>query len=234
MYDSGDSDVGDDSDPREQADKRLALHTGRFPLHSDAASGPSVWAVPNPILEPYAPEEIDLVLVTVAVNAGNVTRSLKILKEHDPQAFGKLGAETVRSWKGELYEQRYFELQEEHSAAIAHRAAARSMEIADLAAVGVEKFVVKAIEGAEKIIPETAAEARDLATSARNLSQVQVNSVEKARLLRDQPTEVHSLESLDELVATLQAAGVVPGVVDAEAVEEEAPAELEPANAHGE
>ena len=101
------------------------------------------------------------------------------------------------------------------------------MEIAERASEGVARFVDAAIDGLGHVPVEKAGDVRDLATSARNLSQVQVNSVEKARLLRDQPTEVHSLESLDELVGILQAAGVVPAkMIEVEA--EEVP-ELEPA-----
>lgn len=177
---------------------------------------------------PYSREEIDLTLTVLATNGGNITRTLSILRGHDKDVFGKLTKDTVLDWKNELHHHRYCELQDEYADSIARRAAARSMEIAELASAGVESFVQKAIDGAATITPATPADVRDLATSARNLSQVQVNSIEKARLLRDQPTEVHSLESLEELVGVLQAAGVVKNAtIDGEAVEE-TPAELTP------
>lgn len=176
----------------------------------------------------YSPEQIDACLMVIATQGGQIRRSVPLLRHR----LGITVSEaTLRTWKNETHSERYFELQEDYGDSIARRAAARSMEIAELASDGVETFVQKAIDGAARIEPVTAGDVRDLATSARNLSQVQVNSVEKARLLRDQPTEVHSLESLEELVGVLQAAGVVkqPEPIDGELVEEENPALEAPA-----
>lgn len=176
-------------------------------------------------IDRYAPEQIDTCLMLLATQGGIVRRAMPLIRE---QLELDVSEATLKKWRDETHEQRYFELQEDYGNAIARRAAARSMEIAELAAEGVEKFVTKAIEAADRIDAETPGDMRDLATSARNLSQVQVNSVEKARLLRDQPTEIQSLESLDELVDVLRQAGVVrePEPIDAE--HEEEPEALEP------
>lgn len=171
----------------------------------------------------YSPEQIDVCLMVVAMYGGRVRTALRELSE----SYGfKPHEQQVAKWKNELYADRYRELQEEYADAIARRAAARAMELSELAADGVEKFLHKALGAADQIEAETVADIRDLATSARNISQVQANSIEKARLMRDQPTDLHALESLDELVDVLRAAGVVRELpVDADA--EEAPLEVE-------
>jgi hypothetical protein len=171
--------------------------------------------------EHYTPENVELGLQMLALSGGRPRAACKMLKQ---QGGPDIHRDTLMAWR-ERYHARYVEICEERQAEVHRAMAAKATEIAEKAAGATELLVDATVESIGDL------EGKDLAISARNLSQVHAAAVEKTLLLRGQATQIHKIESLDEVVDALSALGVINGEepVDAEVVDEEEMAELEEA-----
>lgn len=158
-------------------------------------------------LKSYSQEEIELGLRATALCGGIAEHAAEMLKSEGIV----ISPSVMRSWVVQRFPRRYAEIQAEIQDDIAARVAAQSMDIAQRAAQ-LESDVVARLEDPEvmdKIAP------RDLARTLHSLSQSKGVNIEKAALLRGQPTEIHEIRNkdlLDEL-RLLKKMGVIEGTV---------------------
>jgi hypothetical protein len=119
---------------------------------------------------------------------------------------------TLTEWKYETYPVKYEAIVDELRAEIGSKVSDGAMEIA-AGAADVEAMMITNLAAAVDTIP-----AKDLAKAALNMSQVKKSNVETARLLRNEPTEIQEVRTVDDALDTLRDLEIV---VDAQEVEEE-------------
>jgi hypothetical protein len=156
----------------------------------------------------YTTEEIDRALVEVALCNGNTRaahRNLKAEGVHIPRP-------NIERWARVLYRQRYQELRAELVPRIHAKIAANCEDRAEQADELERKMLAKFGEDFEQLAP------RDQAGAIRNVSTVKAINVDKAALLRGQPTEIVKHErSTDELWAEFRQ--MFPSIIPGTAVE---------------
>jgi hypothetical protein len=160
------------------------------------------------------PAKIELALQLCALNSGNVSATITQLKE---QVGMSLQRKTLERWIKGPYSKRYRELYEQHEEGVRGAAAVVAREIASKSADLTDELLERTREKMDEIDP------RDLAPSARAVSQVHASMTEKAQLLTGQPTQRVDHGELHEILGELRQMGVLPAaeVVDAELVEDE-------------
>jgi hypothetical protein len=156
----------------------------------------------------YTEDEIDRALVEVALCNGNTYaahRNLKATGIDIPRA-------TIRDWATKTQTERYQRLRVELVPRIHAKIAAECEDTAELAGRLEREMLVKLAKDYKDLAP------RDQAGAIRNVSTVKAINVDKAALLRGQPTEiVEHRESPAELWAEFEA--MFPSVFNGEAVE---------------
>ena len=160
-------------------------------------------------------EEMEFVLRSVARQAGNVAAAVRLL--NGTRALRKrLSVKVVRRWVSESFADRYQQIVEERMDDIERLAGQRALLFAEETRVATELAVGKTTNALNGDKPT---EAREFSTTARNLSQVRATEIEKSRLMRDQPTDIHDFnlsEAVEELRDLL---GTKPVAIEGEAEE---------------
>jgi len=169
------------------------------------------------------PEEVEHGLLVLAECNGNFHRAAGILEEQGL----RISQDTLRCWmkgrlKGGRYAKRYEEIRAEVLPKIQERAAERHMELADKA-MDVELLIAERLKEKVKHI-----EARDLPGAQRNVATTSAVHVDKALLLRGEPTEIHGQKDISGTLRKLKARGwdfeakrMSDGTFKAEAVEDD-------------
>lgn len=169
------------------------------------------------------PRKVELALQLCAINSGNVSLTVKQLRE---QAGIRIQPKTLTDWMRGRYAKRYNELAEVHAEEGRKIAAAQASEIAARAAEVTSDMVEMAAATMDQIDP------RDRAPSARAMSQVHAAMTEKSLLLRGEATQKVSISELPEILAELRSLNVIESdaeeITDSQAIDV---AELEAASA---
>lgn len=160
----------------------------------------------------YNTEDVEIGLRVLALNGG-------VYKAAHQQLLGEgmeIPAETLRNWATSQFVQKYADIQSDLHDKINERVAGQAMDIA-ARAQAIEQKLMDRLDD-----PEVMAEipARDLAKSLAQVAQAKGTNVEKAALLRGQPTEIHEIrgKELTEGLRYLRRMGVIE--LDDEDVEE--------------
>ena len=166
----------------------------------------------------HSAEQIEAALVVLALESGNVRRTRKRLAEMD--IFDKVPpATTITRWP-ETYRDRYVEIREEVAPRIQARMADIHMDLAERL-TSLEHATIDELESEMSELS-----GKDKAALLRNVAVAAAISVDKARLLSDQPTAIVKRE-LPEIFRALAAKGVkVEGVIEGEAEEVSPPQPL--------
>jgi hypothetical protein len=156
----------------------------------------------------YTEEEIDRALVEAALCDGNTHAAHRNLKAQGIN----IPRPTIEGWVRRVHSQRYQQLRAELVPRIHAKIAAECEDTAELAGQLEREMLVKLAKDYKELAP------RDQAGAIRNVSTTKAINVDKAALLRGQPTEiVEHRHSAAELWAEFEA--MFPGVVNGEAVE---------------
>jgi hypothetical protein len=165
----------------------------------------------EPRLRKYSRENTELVLRLLALNGGNVRRTQRQLVAEGL----KVPEGTINHWSRVTHVSRYAQIQEELQGEVARRMGARALEIAAKSMDATELAVCKA----QTALENDELEPRDLGPTARNLSQVHANSVDKGRLLLDQPTEIKEFNMTEAINELKELLGTKPVAIEGEAAE---------------
>lgn len=144
--------------------------------------------------------EIEIALRTLAMNSGNLRATERQLAANDfPVPYS-----TLRRWAGELHATRYQEIKKRVVPELQAIIAERCEELA-LSATALESQMMRELVGKTDDM-----NGRDLSTALRNVSTTKGINVDKARIMRDQPTEIPSEDrSMREIVRGLERFGLV-------------------------
>jgi hypothetical protein len=153
--------------------------------------------------QPHSQETIETALRSLANVGGSVRRAAKITGVPE---------RTLRSWKNELYRDRY----EQHASEVAQL-------IEDGAIVELRERITRASELEDRLLDELErklrkGEVRDPAAAAQRLAVIKGINVDKLLKLTGRPTVVHEHRNYVELVESLRRRGLVD-VIEGEAQE---------------
>ena len=156
----------------------------------------------------YTEEQIDRALVEVALCAGNTHaahRNLRALGFEVPRA-------TLYEWITRTQAERYQRVRVELAPRIAAKIAAECEDTAEVAGALERNMIAKLAKDYDKLAP------RDQAGALRNVSTTKAINIDKAALMRGQPTEiVEHRHDVAELWAEFEV--MFPSVVKGEAIE---------------
>ena len=162
----------------------------------------------------YTEEEIERGLVATALASGNTRLAAEILaREGLP-----IPRSTLQSWVRRIHPQRYEEVRARELPRLREFLAEKHTAAAERY-LRLEQRVADRIEDTLEEIP-----ARDLPGASRNLAVSGAVHLDKAQLLRDQPTTVVQHRSIEEVERELRAHGVE--IIDGFSEEVEAVEEL--------
>lgn len=159
----------------------------------------------------HSAEQIDATLVVIALESGNIGRARKKLAE--TKLFDKVPpASTIGRWP-ETYRDRYVEIREEVAPRLKARMADTHTDLAERLAA-LEHATIDELESEMAELS-----GKDKAALLRNVSIAGAVHIDKAQLLRNEPTAIVKRE-LPEIFRALAAKGVmVEGVIEGEAEE---------------
>ena len=156
----------------------------------------------------YTEEQIDRALVEVALCGGNTHFAARNLKA----AGTPVPRRTLRTWVERTQVERYLRLRAELVSRIHAKIARECEDSAELAGHLERRMLAKLAEDFEKLPP------RDQPGALRNVSTSKAINIDKAALLRGQPTEiVEHKQDVQELWAEF--AAMFPSVVNSTAEE---------------
>lgn len=156
----------------------------------------------------YYDSEVKAALQTLALAGGKYKRAEKILKQEGIN----IPWTTLRHWKDSVFKRRYYQTRKELSRDIGEEAAGRAMERALEADDAERLFLEQAQKKAAKVDPN------HLAKSVASLSQAKSNNIEKAQLLRGQPTSIEAVD-IAASIEVLERLGVAEKAIDVESEE---------------
>ena len=148
------------------------------------------------ITRPYTDAEKERALFAVALCSGNCERAAKGLAEHD-EKYAAPDARTLRRWKAQ-HSELYSRVE---SDALPRVRAELASEFTDLARAELNvtrKLLSRLDSEADALAP------RDLAGAIRNLKVSGAVGVDKAQLLRGEPTEIKQNRSSAEILRALK------------------------------
>ncbi len=160
--------------------------------------------------------EVDLALRLLALSGGELTQTSKQLKAEGIS----ITRQSLRKWRDVCFPRRYHMVRQELGRDVGEEMAGRAMERALQADEAQSRYIEEAIKKLDQVEPEHLAKKNALA-----LAQAMGISVEKAQLLRDRPTEIKEVRSVDENIAILERLGVLKRTdeaINAQVVEEHA------------
>lgn len=120
---------------------------------------------------------------------------------------------TLRKWMRESFPQRYVQIQHQLANEINEKLAATTIDLAAKAGAAQELALDRTIDEIDNIDPKY------LGGTVRNLAQAGSANIEKARLLREQPTEIVRNQTPDDAIKLLRELGLLK---DSETVESSA------------
>jgi hypothetical protein len=155
------------------------------------------------------PEEVDMCLKVLILNGGDCKNTAIQLKEEGI----KVDRGALAKWRDRMFPRRYAQLRRELGRDVSEEIAGRALE----RALELDKAEQAYIEEAQKRLGEV--EPNHLARSAYALANAKGQNVDRAQLLRNQPTSIVRVD-LDDAVKTLERLKVVESI-DGEAEDEE-------------
>lgn len=153
------------------------------------------------------PEEVDICLKVLILNGGDCKNTSIQLEEEGI----KVNRDGLRKWRDTMFPRRYAQLRRELGRDVSEEIAGRALE----RALELDKAEQAYIEEAEKRLGEV--DPNHLARSAYALANAKGQNVDRAQLLRNQPTSIVRVD-LDDAVKTLERLKVVESI-DGEAEE---------------
>lgn len=158
------------------------------------------------------PEEVDMCLKVLILNGGDCKNTAIQLKEEGMKVEGmKVDRNALRKWRDTMFPRRYAQLRRELGRDVSEEIAGRALE----RALELDKAEQAYIEEAQKKLGEVAP--NHLARSAYALANAKGQNVDRAQLLRNQPTSIVRVD-IDDAVKTLERLNVVESI-DGEAEE---------------
>lgn len=161
-----------------------------------------------------SPEEVDLALKVLILNGGDSKNaSLQLAAEGI-----KVNRDQLAGWRDVKFPRRYAELRRNISGDVSEEMAGRALERALESDAAQQRYIELALEKVEEVEPN------HLAKNAMALSNVMSTNVEKAQLLRNEPTEIRrvdvedSLRVLERLEVAWSIEGEAEEIEDAEVV----------------
>jgi hypothetical protein len=148
--------------------------------------------------ERYSEEEIERGLLEVAMCRGNTRRAARQLAAQGIT----IPRTTLETWTNRLHPQRYADIQERVLPMIHQRMAEQSEELAQAYA----EAEYEALAQLRRRVPDM--RASDAASAVRNLATSRGISVDKAALLRGQPTAIEERRDVGEILFALERLGV--------------------------
>ena len=162
-----------------------------------------------------SPEEIDMCLKVLILNGGDCKNTAIQLKEEGV----KVDRNSLKSWRDKSFPRRYAQLRRELGRDVSEEIAGRALE----RALELDKAEQAYIEEAQNRLGEV--EPNHLARSAYALANAKGQNVDRAQLLRNQPTSIVRVD-IDDAVKTLERLNVAESIegeaeeiVDAEVLE---------------
>ena len=159
----------------------------------------------------HTQEEVDHALTLLAEAGGSQTLAAAQLKE---EGFKTINSDKLRKWRDNCFPHRYLQLRRDASPQISEKIAGSLLERALEANEVEQEYLRVALEKVDQVPTE------HLAKNVLALANAKSHSIEKAQLLRHEPTEIVETRSVDELTEVLTRAGVAE-VIDAEVIGEE-------------
>lgn len=146
-------------------------------------------------LQKYTEKDVELALQELALNGGNFSRTSAILetqhKLHVPAA-------TLSKWAKTSFTNRYRNIQHTVRNTIAKDVSSKLTENAQRSAELTGDILESLADNVDELNPN------ELAKAAKDVSQIASNSIDKALLLRGQPTDISVQVTPEEMLAELK------------------------------
>jgi hypothetical protein len=157
--------------------------------------------------------EVDLALRLLVLNGGKYKPTVEQLEAEGIA----ISRDSLRNWRDTAFPRRYYEIRRDLGRDVGEEVAGRAFERALEADAATAEYIEEAVAKKGKVPAE------HLAKNALALSQVVSNSVDKAQLLRDRPTEIKEVRTVEAMVDDLERLGVAKkdDAIDAQVVGEE-------------
>lgn len=160
----------------------------------------------------WTENEVDSILKLLVANGGSATKTVEQLRCEGIN----MERTALETWRDHAFPHRYLLLRTEMQREISEDLAGRMVETALEADNATRTYIEKAVAKVDQVDPD------HLAKNALALANAAGNSVEKAHLLRNMPTEIVKVD-LAESIEVLERLKVIEPdeeVVDAEVVED--------------
>lgn len=145
-------------------------------------------------------DEVNLALKLLALTS-NATLTLEQLEAQGIS----LHRNTLRQWRDKYFPRRYAQIRRELGREVSEEVAGRALERALEADEAEQAYIQAALAKVEEVEPN------HLAKNALALANAKSTNVEKAQLLRNQPTEIKRV-NVEEAISTLERLGVAKRV----------------------
>lgn len=169
---------------------------------------------------PHTEETVRLALTTMVACGGDAGEAYKLLRDGSEEPLG-LSKLILESWRDVRFPRLYAQIAEHYGRELEETVVVQMRELAAAAARVQRKAIERAGEGVEEM---TAVEA---AKAARDLAHVSGQNVDKLLTLTGRPTEITEERSAIQIARGIMARYPHLLVVDGEAQEEPADAQLE-------
>jgi hypothetical protein len=148
----------------------------------------------------HSQDEVDLALSLLATNGGSYKPTVEALEE---EGITDIPREKLRNWRDNAFPRRYTQLRRELGRDVGENVAGRALERAMQADEATQAYVEEALAKVGSVSPA------HLAKNAASLADVMSKNVQISQLLRDRPTEIKEVRTVDVLVKNLEQLGVV-------------------------
>lgn len=147
-------------------------------------------------------EDIEISLRVLIFNGGDS----KLAAEHLLDVYRiKVHPTMLKKWAYTHFPDRYAVLQQELRSEVSEKIAGMLSENAQRATQTQAKIIDRLDENVNELAP------KDLANAARQVAQAGALDIEKARLLRDEPTDIVENRDPEKILEALERLNVIPG-----------------------
>jgi hypothetical protein len=161
----------------------------------------------------FTTDEVDAALTLLAANGGKSKRTADQLAEQGLE----VSAEALRSWRNRSFPKRYEAIRQELGRDICEKIAGQAFERVLEADELLAKLLKETEDKLGKIPPA------HLAKAVQSIAQAKSANIQDAQLLRDRPTEIKEVRSVEECIAVLERYGLLKkgeDPIDVEVAEE--------------
>lgn len=147
----------------------------------------------------FSEREVEIVLKALALNGGRHVPTSEFVNEQGIA----ISQTSVKAWRDKQFPRLYLRLRRELSRDIGEDIAGKAMERALQADAAEQLYIEAASNKVDQVEPN------HLAKNALALANAKSQNIEKAQLLRHEPTEIVETRDIGDLVGVLERLGVV-------------------------